>query len=343
MNPIRTNKPVFFGDDGEVLKSGQIYIGQPNQWPLSFPKTVTLQDSAGSQFTAAQPLTTNNQGRIEYNGKSVMALVDGDYSILVRDRNGVTVGEGYTPFVENAADGPASTESVTQIGLLLEDIQSFDVTPGETVSNVGRLSANDGLGAEWLVVSSTGSPADDINIIDFDNGTQGQRINNFLYREELQSDAPGEGAALITTESGENVEQALATTLSDAQQFATDIAHGASGAPRIDGTVSAAIRNGGIPNGEIGSEKLQAGTAERDWVLARVSELSAGAVGSYAFARQIGTQDEATFGFVKAGSGLRPSNADNTDAGSGALSGSWRCLGYSSVGNAEATLWLRIS
>jgi sugar lactone lactonase YvrE len=44
MNPIQTNKPIFFGNDGEVLKSGRIYIGQPNQYPISFPKTVTFQD-----------------------------------------------------------------------------------------------------------------------------------------------------------------------------------------------------------------------------------------------------------------------------------------------------------
>lgn len=183
MNPIRTNKSTFFGDDGEVLKSGQIYIGQPNQWPLSFPKTVTFQDSAGSQFTAAQPLTTNNQGRIEYNGKSVVALVDGDYSILVRDRNGVTVGEGYTPFVANAASG-TDLSGVTQVGLLLSDIKQFDVTPGETVRNVGKTTTLDGLGADWLVVNATGNPADDTDLIDFANGTQGQRVGNVLYDKD---------------------------------------------------------------------------------------------------------------------------------------------------------------
>src|SRR5690606_15819177 len=177
MKPIQTNKPVFFGDDGEVLKSGRIYIGQPNQWPLSFPKTVTLQDSAGSQFTAQQPLVTNNQGRIEYNGKAVIALVDGNYSMLVHDRNGVTVADGYTPFVDNAAD-ETDLSGVTQVGLLLSDIKLFDVTPGDTVRNVGKITATDGLGADWLVVSNTGNPADDETLIDFSNGLQGQRINS---------------------------------------------------------------------------------------------------------------------------------------------------------------------
>lgn len=185
MNPIQTNKPVFFGDDGEVLKSGLIYIGQPNQWPIDFPKTVTFQDSAGSQFTAQQPLRTNSQGRIEFNGKAMIALVDGNYSMLVHDRNGVTVADGYTPFVENTDGGGATTEGVTQVGLLLSDIKQLNVTPGETVRNVGKSTTLDKLGADWLVVSNTGNPADDVDLIDFDNGTQGQRINNQTYRKDI--------------------------------------------------------------------------------------------------------------------------------------------------------------
>lgn len=181
MNPIRTNKPVFFGNDGDVLKSGQIYIGQPNQWPISFPKTVTFQDSSGAQFEAQQPLRTNDQGQISFNGKAIIALVDGNYSMLVQDRNGVQVQDGYTPFVENAADAGGNLDNVTQVGLLLTDIKSFDVTPGDTVRNVGKTVATDGLGADWLVVSNTGNPADDVDLIDFTNGTQGQRIDSNAY------------------------------------------------------------------------------------------------------------------------------------------------------------------
>jgi hypothetical protein len=188
MNPIQTNKPVFFGDDGEVLKSGNIYIGQPSQWPLSFPKTVTLQDSAGSQFTAAQPLRTNSQGRIEYNGKAVIALVDGDYSMLVRDRNGVTVADGYTPFVSAVAAG-ASGAGI-QVGTILVDIKQLNVTPGQTVRNVGKITATDGLGADWLVVSNTGNTADDIDLIDFSNGLQGQRISNVVYQKDFNPRSP---------------------------------------------------------------------------------------------------------------------------------------------------------
>ena len=189
MNPIRSNKPVFFADDGDVLKSGSVYIGQPNQWPLSFPKTVTLQDSAGSTFTAAQPLRTNNDGRITYGGKAVIALVDGDYSMLIQDRNGVTVADGYTPFIANAdAGGGAAAGDVIQAGVLLSDIKGFNVTPGDVVRNVGKTTASDGEGADWLVVSNTGSPGNDEDLIDFANGTQGQRYVSFPgYQEAIVS------------------------------------------------------------------------------------------------------------------------------------------------------------
>lgn len=182
MTPIQTNKPVFFGDDGEVLKSGKIYIGQPNQWPIDFPKTVTFKDAAGATFTAGQPLVTDSDGRISYNGKAMIALVDGDYSVLVRDHTGVTVGEGYTPFVDNSSD--PSIGNVTQVGTLLTDIKKFNLTPGDTARNVGKITAIDGLGADWLVVSNTGGAADDVDLIDFTNGTQGQRVNNGLYSKD---------------------------------------------------------------------------------------------------------------------------------------------------------------
>ncbi len=188
MKPIQTNKPVFFGNDGDVLKSGQIYIGQPNQYPISFPKTVTLQDSSGAQFEAQQPLRTNDQGQVSYNGKAIIALVDGNYSMLIQDRNGAAVQDGYTPFVSNPGEAEANLGSVTQVGLLLPDIKLLDVTPGDTVRNVGKITATDGLGADWLVVSNTGNPADDETLIDFANGLQGQRIDSIAYRSVISQD-----------------------------------------------------------------------------------------------------------------------------------------------------------
>ena len=185
MTPIRTNKPVFFGDNGEVLKNGFIYIGQPDSDPLDFPKSVTYQDATGSQFAAGQPLRTNSQGQISFNGKAIIALVDGDYSMLVQDFNQVTIKDGYTPLIEGVAEGG---DKVLIYRSTLANLKQVNVTPGQYVENIGKVSQLDGEGARWLVVSNTGTSGDDVDLIDFANGTQGQRVENQLYGVKNLSD-----------------------------------------------------------------------------------------------------------------------------------------------------------
>lgn len=73
--------------------------------------------------------------------------------------------------------------------------------------------------------------------------------------------------------------------------------------------------------------------------------LSAGAVGTYAFARHDGATNPVTFGLTVQGSDLKPSNGSGNYVGS-ALTGTWRCMGYaiaSSTSQNLTTLWLRIS
>ena len=116
------------------------------------------------------------------------------------------------------------------------------------------------------------------------------------------------------------------------------IAEGAFGAPKIVSD-SAINWNGG-----------GAGVAPAvNWVGAKTSLLSAGAVGSYAFARRASGTFTTTFGGTIEGSLLRPVGV--IEAGiivslSLALSGTWRCMGHTEwnnpYGNA-ATLWLRIA
>lgn len=181
MTPIETNKHVFFGDNGRVLQNGYIYIGIANQDPVSNPKTVTFQDPGGSQFAAEQPLRTGSDGRIvnPATGKPVIALVDGDYSMLVQNSSGAQIKNGYTPLIENSTTS-AATSQITYANILV-DLKAINVTPGQYVENIGKTSELDGEGARWLVVSNTGNPADDVDLIDFDNGTQGQRVENQLY------------------------------------------------------------------------------------------------------------------------------------------------------------------
>lgn len=172
MTPLETNKPVFFDVDGEPLEGGEIYIGQPDTDPRTNAKTVTFRDAGGAEFTAKQPLNTI-AGRVVYNGKPIVALVDGEYSMLIFNSSGVQVD--YEASVNAAADSTVDLSDTIQVGLTLSEIKSFDVAVGDVVRNVGKAVVSDGLGEDWYVVSNTGSGGDDITLIDFTNGLQGQR------------------------------------------------------------------------------------------------------------------------------------------------------------------------
>ena len=178
MSTVNTIKKTFFGNDGLPLKSGYIYIGQPGTDPQvsSNQKTVTFEDSQGNQFSASQPLRTNSDGRIQYNGKAIIATVDGSYSQLILDSKQVEINDGWTPTIDDSTDTDAALEDYRRYSLTLAELKQLEVSQGQTVANVGKESAGDGLGSKWLVVSNTGETADNVNLIDFDNGLQGQVI-----------------------------------------------------------------------------------------------------------------------------------------------------------------------
>jgi len=100
-----------------------------------------------------------------------------DYARSVNE--GGTTGGGIGDFSE-----------VTRVGLTLDEVKQFDVSVSETVENIGKSLATDGLGEEWLVISATGSPGDDIELIDFDNGLQGRRISKSPKPVLVWSDGP---------------------------------------------------------------------------------------------------------------------------------------------------------
>jgi hypothetical protein len=173
MTPIETNKPVFFDSDGSVLEGGKIYIGQPGTDPRTNAKTVTFRDAGGSEFTAAQPLNTLN-GRIVYNGKPIVALVDGQHSMLVINSANVQVDYSRSVNSGGSADvGIVGFSELIRVGLTLPAIKLFTVSVGESVRNIGKATATDALGADWLVTSASGTPGNDNTIIDFSNGLQG--------------------------------------------------------------------------------------------------------------------------------------------------------------------------
>lgn len=182
MNIIQNDKRVFFDADGNLLENGYVYIGQPSTYPLEAAnrKTVTFEDNSGSQFTASQPLRTI-KGKIVYNGQPIKALVDGEHSMLVLDANQTQIDYSAS-IVPSSTD--AATGSTIQVGLTLSDVKAIDVSVGDVCRSVGKITATDGLGADWLVISATGSPGNDVDLIDFDNGLQGQVDLSKIYRRE---------------------------------------------------------------------------------------------------------------------------------------------------------------
>jgi hypothetical protein len=122
------------------------------------------------------------------------------------------------------------------------------------------------------------------------------------------------------------------------------IAGGASGAPRVQ---TAAIQDAAVTTAKLSTGERMT-TAN---VLARTAGASAGAVGTYAFARRNSTISAGT---TYAGSGLNYHGARiqstsatitmlNGTVGS-ALSGTWRAMGHQGTTDVSATtLFLRIS
>lgn len=184
MTPIQSSKTVFFDNSGNVLENGYIYIGHPSTNPQvsGNQKPVTFEDSSGYQFTASQPLRTI-AGRIVYNGRPITALVDGVHSMLIL--NSASVQIEYTASITPSdTAGTVDLSDTIRVGLTLDAVKAFDVVVGDVVRSVGSATATDGLGADWLTISATGGAGDDVDLIDFDNGLQGQRDVSKLYRRE---------------------------------------------------------------------------------------------------------------------------------------------------------------
>jgi hypothetical protein len=131
------------------------------------------------------------------------------------------------------------------------------------------------------------------------------------------------------------------TTVTALRDNPLAIAEGAAGAPRIQtaGIEDSAVTNAKIAAGTIGSEKLQTGTDERNWVGARSASLAFNAQGTYVMARNEsgGTLDS---GATVSGASIRPSSQATRRPGTTSnLSGTWRCMGYA-LSN-EVTLFKR--
>lgn len=94
-NAITTPYHHFVGLDGLPLEDGYIYIGTANTNAETSP--ISIYWDSDLTIPAAQPIRTVS-GYMSKNGSPGTVFVNGDYSITVRDKNGVLI---YTAFESN--------------------------------------------------------------------------------------------------------------------------------------------------------------------------------------------------------------------------------------------------
>ena len=99
---ITTPFPLFTDDDGQPLDAGYIYIGTANLEPAANP--VSIFWDAALTIPATQPVRTLG-GYASNNGAPGTIYTSTDFSITVKDRNGVTLytAPSYTFRVNSAA------------------------------------------------------------------------------------------------------------------------------------------------------------------------------------------------------------------------------------------------
>jgi len=117
---INNPYPLFTDEDGQPLDSGYVYIGEQGLNPLSNP----LQ--AYWDFSLTVPATDirTMNGYLSYNGSPGILYADTGYSILIQDKNGVTVFYQPTSPVSSGGGGGSSDASGATI---------IDGVLGETV------------------------------------------------------------------------------------------------------------------------------------------------------------------------------------------------------------------
>ena len=98
-----------------------------------------------------------------------------------------------------------------------------------------------------------------------------------------------------------------------------------------------------LSTGTMSSARLPATSGARDWVGDRTADLSAGAIGSYAFAYLI-TEASTAFGTIRNASDLRPVPVGNIGSGSNLPGSTWMCCGrVMGSGNDAITMWKRMT
>lgn len=110
---ISNQLPIFLATNGTGLNNGKVYIGQPNQDPQTFPKTVYWDEAGTDPVDQTNGIPTIG-GYITRAGSPATIYVSGYYSIRVLDRFGSQVY--YFPEVVDLAPALAAPDGADLIG-----------------------------------------------------------------------------------------------------------------------------------------------------------------------------------------------------------------------------------
>lgn len=137
---------LFVDASGDPLSSGYVYIGTANADPITSPTAVY--SDAALTVAVAQPIRTL-AGVPVANGTPINLFVGGNYSMTVKDRNGVTV---YTvPSLALSGSGGGDITLATGETLEAQSGSTIDMKDGSTL-NLGDAS---GGGANVVVAATT--------------------------------------------------------------------------------------------------------------------------------------------------------------------------------------------
>ena len=216
MTILNSNKPVWFNKDGGILANGYIWVGEENKASNNFEVTVTFEDSAGTLTTAEQPLRTDDSGRIVYLGTPIIATVAVTHSLLILNSAGKQVD--YIPSVE--AGVVAGTTVTETYNTEADAVADTSLIPGTHVVTLSQTTLFSGGGADWVVITFSGTPGDGDLILDLDNGAQLKKLFNQLNTDRNLGEIATAGAA-AQLEARDNIGIVIPSDIADTAKIIT--------------------------------------------------------------------------------------------------------------------------
>lgn len=148
----------FFDANGAPLAFGTVYFGEPNQDAVTNPKVPYTDDTFGTPLSATQELTIGGKFAQE-------VWLDGDYSIIIKDADGVQVAEYMLVPEPEGGGGAGIVESIVAgDGINVDStdpanpIVASDFSVDDTDTSYTLAATNDN---QWMDL--TGSGTIDIN------------------------------------------------------------------------------------------------------------------------------------------------------------------------------------